>query len=80
MRESEPNFIFLSHICLYWTSYHPTFAILYTPIYTIKIYYWKDQISKVNFSASKIPDGNCIDINNKYMNIDKGISRHRISQ
>ncbi len=32
---------------------------------------WKDQISKEKFSASKIPDGNCIEINNKYMNIDK---------
>ncbi len=32
---------------------------------------WKDQISKAKISASKIPDGNCIEINNKYMNIDK---------
>ncbi len=32
---------------------------------------WKDQISKVTISASKITDGNCIEINNKYMNIDK---------
>ncbi len=32
---------------------------------------WKDQISKVNISASKTPDGNCIEINNNYMNIDK---------
>ncbi len=32
---------------------------------------WKDWISKVKISASKIPDGNCIEINNKYINIDK---------
>ncbi len=32
---------------------------------------WKDQISKVKLSANKIQDGNCIEINNKYMNIDK---------
>ncbi len=31
---------------------------------------WKDRISKVKLSASKIPDGNCIEINNKYINID----------
>ncbi len=32
---------------------------------------WKDRISKVKLSASKILDGNCIEINNKYINIDK---------
>ncbi len=32
---------------------------------------WKDQISKVKLSASKIPDLNCLEINNKYINIDK---------
>ncbi len=32
---------------------------------------WKDRISKVKLSASKIPDRNCIEINNKYINIDK---------
>ncbi len=32
---------------------------------------WKNRISKVKPSASKILDGNCIEINNKYINIDK---------
>ncbi len=32
---------------------------------------WKHQICKVKLSTSKIADGNCIEINNKYININK---------